>query len=684
MQGLLARFRRSVPAEMQLLSRLMIAGALLFAGSRLALVTLCAERLTGVEPMAVVRALALGTFQDLSLIAWLLLPVWMLVCLPRVHWVHQPRVRAAVSGWIGVITFLLLIGVASDLAHFREFDVRLNGTSLDYLRQPAHLLAVLYHEFALIPVVAAMLLFSWLAARRGGRLLMELAHARTHGTARLATGGSALLVLLSLCAGAPALADSEFIASSSSEWPRGYLVDQLTINGTSNFMGAWFAELGNEAPLRERVRSGDGEQAENLVRDVVGGPGDTFLDSGLDIGGLDSGGTPLWRATDTGRPLTRPNVVLVLMESFSARGIGSLGGRYSDAPRFDALAKESLLFSNLYAVGTRTNRGLAGVLSSMPALPGVSPICALEPGERMMTIADVLRDRGYSTLALCGGDREYDNLEAYTVGNGFDRLVALDDFAAPTFSTEWGVSDEDLFDRALEEFGDLAQREEPFFGFVLTLSNHRPYRVPAGRVAPADANDEEGVQRMVFRYADHALGRFMDAAKAQPWYADTVFVFVADHGRHARNTDAPDVESFRIPLLIHAPGRVAPRRVTRVASQLDVAPTVLGLLGGTYESAFFGSDQLQPGAPARAMLSVGDYLAWTEGGTVAVWPPHGPLEYFDLSSDGRLAAFHPEPDVSRRLASRLRSTARVAFDVSRGRTHRDPKVRSAPEGSEAR
>jgi len=653
-----------VPGEVHLLARLMASGAALFAGSRAVLLVLCADRLAGVDVVTVARAFALGTFHDLSLIAWLLLPVWMLVFLPRAHWVDRPQVRTAVSAWIGLTTFLLLIGVASDLAHFREFDVRLNGTSLDYLRQPVHLLAVLYHEFALIPAVVAMTLFSWLAARRGSRLLVELAPAGVSGGSRGAAAGAALLALLLLGAGAPALAESEFVTSSSSERPRGYLLDQLAINGTSNFVEAWFAELGDEAPLRERVRTQDAAEAVSTVRALVRGPGDAFVDGAA---------SPLWRTTQTGRPLTQPNVVVVLMESFSARGIGSLGGVHDDAPAFDALAAESLVFSNVYAVGTRTNRGLPGVLSSMPALPGVSPICALSEGDRMMTMADVLHARGYNTVALCGGDRQYDNLDTYLTRNGFERLVALDDFEDPYFATEWGVCDEELFDRSLEEFAALAEQDEPFFGFVLTLSNHRPYRFPAGRIAAADADDPEGLQRAAFRYADYALGRFMQAAKRQPWYADTVFVFVADHGRHARSTAALDVESFRTPLVIHAPGRVPVGRVTRLASQLDVAPTVLGLLGGSYSGGFFGSDLLAGPAAERAILSVGDYLAWVEDDMVTVWPPNGALEHFMLPPSGAPQPVRPTVENARRAEARLRSMARVAFDVSRSAGHRAPE-----------
>ncbi len=659
--------RMRCPAEVTLLLWLYGAGLVVFAATRLAFVVLCHERLAGVPLSSLVGALALGALGDVAFLAWPLLPAWALMFLPRAHWAERPLVRALVGGWTGLCAFLLLVGVASDLAHFQEFDVRLNGTSLDYVRRPGHLLSVLYHEFALVPVLLGLVAFSWWSGRRAVGLLARRAEHARGGTPRTLTACTVLLALVALGSTGPAWAAARrtpdlALGGSASG---GYLVEQLAANGAHNFVSACLAELADEDALRGRIERVPARRAMSSVRRRL---------TGTRHVAPPADGSPLWRAVDTGRPERRWNVVLVLMESFSARGIASLGGAFDDAPRFDALAADGVVFDNLLAVGTRTNRGLAGTLSSLPSLPGLSPVCCLEPGHRLFTLGDVLRGRGYRTVAVCGGDRQYDNLDAYLTSGGFERLVALDDFAHPTFSTEWGVCDDDVFARAIEEFRGAAAGGAPFLGFVLTLSNHRPYRVPPG-AAPVPEDDPEAAQRAAFRYADAALGRFLDAAREEPWFDDTLFVLVADHGRHLRGGVAPDLPGCRIPLLLYAPGRVAPARVSRLASQLDVAPTVMGLLGGAYEGCFFGADLLAPDAPARAMVTVGDYVGWIEDELVVVWLPDGGFEYFRPGSAGALVPARPDARRAARARAALLTTARAAYDVTRGGLHAAPDLR---------
>ncbi len=656
------------PAEARLLLRLLTAGLALFALARLVFVLWFADRLGGVDAATATRAFAVGALRDASFLAWFLLPVWALVFLPRVDWADRRWVRRAVCAWIGVIAFLLFVGVASDLAHYREFDIRLNGASLDYLRQPLHLLAVLYHEFALLPVVGLMALSAWLVSRRAGRVLLRLAPVRALGRRRVITGGALLAGLLLAGPGAVAVTagDHAVVSSSGAHFRHSYVANQLASNGPQNFMAAWISELGELDSLSRRAEEMPGEQAVAVVRRELRLPRVA-----------DEPANPLWRHVDTGAPESRRNVVVILMESFSARGIGSLDGTYDDAPCFDRLAAKGQLFTRNFAVGTRTNRGLAGVLSSLPALPGPSPICTLDDGQRLFTVADVLAGRGYGSVALYGGERDYDNLDQYLAQAGFEKRLGLDDFASPQFLTEWGVSDEELFDKALVEFRELAQRDEPFLGFVLTLSNHRPYRVPGSRVAPPDPADPEGPMRQAFRYADWALGRFFEQAAGEEWFDDTLFVLVADHGRHLRSTDALDIESFRVPFLLYAPSWLPPARFDGVTSQVDVAPTVLGVLGGTYDGCFLGSDA-RTSPPDRAMLAIGDYVAWTDGRVLTMWPPEGPLETFRIAGGKRAVPLGERAGRGIRArasaaAARLRAHVRVTFDLTRDGRYRAPR-----------
>ena len=280
----------------------------------------------------------------------------------------------------------------------------------------------------------------------------------------------------------------------------------------------------------------------------------------------------------------------------------------------------------------------------------------------------MLRGRGYGSVGVYGGDRHFDDMHAYLVRNGFDRLVALDEFEVRGYETEWGVCDEETFDRALVELG-AAAREGPFLGFVLTLSNHRPFRVPEGRVEPVQGDDPRAdAMATAFRYADHALGRFMDAARREPWFRDTVFVLVADHGREPRPGEHLDAGSFHVPLLLYAPEHLEPRRVDTVTSQVDIVPTVLTLLGGEFEHCSFGGDALAEVPPDRAMMCFHDYLLWYEDDRIAVIPPDGAPQLYAF--DGRDTTPLAETDDTRaelrRLVGKLRGTARAAFDLTRG------------------
>lgn len=648
---------RHVPAEARLLTGLLTAGLLLFSASRAAFTFLFADRLADVPLPTLIAAFGVGVVVDMSFLAWLLVPVWVLCFLPRWHWAERRTVRGLLVAWVAFCTFWLLVGVISDLAHFREFDTRLNGVSLDYLRQPWHLLVVLHHEFSLVPVAAVLALLTVV----GVRILLK----RLPRLAAVAAQGRTRATLAALSFVAISLGCLTSLAEARSHWggpwfSDSYSANQLALNGPQNLVSALMDELGDEEASRERFYALPEADAVRTVREVVA------ADPGAFVG---SGANPVLRTVDTGRPRRDLNVVLVLMESFDARGIECLGGRPGDSPRFDALAREGVLFTGLHAAGTRTNRGLPAVLASIPTPCGASQLRGHAGDDGPSQLGTLLRSRGYASVGVYGGDRDYDNLDTYLRAGGFDRVVARDDFAAPYFETEWGVSDEETFDRALVEFDALHGEGRPFFGFVLTLSNHRPHRVPGGRVQPAAGEESDAARRTAFRYADWSLGRFMDAARGRPWFDRTVFVLVADHGQGRHNSSVPDVSSFRIPLLLFAPGLLPPGRVDGIAGQIDVAPTILGLLGGGWQHGFMGRDLLAGGPPGHAFLAMGDLLMWIEGRLVVAWGPDGRVDVYEFR-DGIPHPFSAQalPGARRSAAGpllRLRSFARTAYSVSR-------------------
>ena len=295
------------------------------------------------------------------------------------------------------------------------------------------------------------------------------------------------------------------------------------------------------------------------------------------------------------RPL---HVVLVVMESFTASLVGTLGGEPALTPEFDRLAEGGVLFENCYATGERTVQGLEAIVASFPSLPGVSVVRRPQARSGFETLATPLRARGYGTLFLYGGQGIFDDMRGFFVGNGFDAFLEERDFERVSFRGAWGVSDEDVFRRALAEIGARAAAGRPVFATILTVSLHSPWQYPAGRFEPlpADTPVPPGFERKElenFRYADWALGALVREARDTPFFDDTLFVFVGDHGVHLRGRELVPIDENRVACLFYAPAQLAPRRIARVTSQLDIAPTLMGILGGDYASTFFGEDVLR-------------------------------------------------------------------------------------------
>ncbi len=296
------------------------------------------------------------------------------------------------------------------------------------------------------------------------------------------------------------------------------------------------------------------------------------------------------RRIDTGRPLRALNVVLVLAESLGREltAAGRARGEASLTPRFDALTGEALLYENIYATGTRTARAMEGALASFPPVPG-NAIVRLRRQRPLDSLASVLTARGYEARFVYGGDLGFDNMRDFLRITGFTGWIEDAGRDRPgAFSTSWGAADEFVFDRALEELRGARRRGHPAFLTVLTVSNHRPFLFPEGRVAGAPQKKRAGAAR----YADFALGRFFDALDAGGFRRDTLVAVIGDHGPRSYTRARMPADAHRVPFLIWGPpDLVAPGTQARtIGSTMDVAPTLLGLLGGSYEASFFGRD----------------------------------------------------------------------------------------------
>lgn len=295
----------------------------------------------------------------------------------------------------------------------------------------------------------------------------------------------------------------------------------------------------------------------------------------------------LRRDIQPGKPEIKKNVVLISIESLSADFMEHYGNTQKITPFLDSLADRSLMFTNLYATGNRTVRGLEALTLCIPPTAGES-IIKRENNKNKFTTGSVFKSKGYDVKFLYGGYSYFDNMKDFYEGNGYG-IVDRNNFKPEeiTFANVWGVADEDMAKKAIQTMNAEAKSGKPFFNHWMTVSNHRPFTYPNGKIdIPGDAKSREGG----VKYTDYSLRKFFEMAKKQPWYANTVFVIIADHcASSAGDTELP-MDKYRIPAMIFSEGFIQPQKFTQTMSQIDVMPTLLGLLNFKYPSKFLGQD----------------------------------------------------------------------------------------------
>lgn len=292
----------------------------------------------------------------------------------------------------------------------------------------------------------------------------------------------------------------------------------------------------------------------------------------------------------------RPNVVIILLESFTADLIESLGGEKGVAPNMEKLISEGLLFKNIYASGDRTDKGLIAVLSAFPAQATRSIMGMNDKQEKLPAIAQALYNKGYSTSFYYGGESEFFNIKSYVLSHNYQKLVDIKSFPSQDLSS-WGAFDHKVFEKNV---ADLDAVKQPFFSTILTLTNHEPFQLPGKAHFPGE-NMENKFRSTAF-YTDSSLAAYIQTAKTKSWYQNTLFIVVADHGhRLPKNIyENYDPNRFRIPLILLG-GALKPefrgKTVEKLGSQTDIAATLLSQLGVAYDQFKWSHDLLNSATP---------------------------------------------------------------------------------------
>ena len=337
----------------------------------------------------------------------------------------------------------------------------------------------------------------------------------------------------------------------------------------------------------------------------------------------------------------KKNVVVILMESMSASLLQTFGQPQRLTPTLDSLYNHSMAFSHCYSAGIHTNHGMTASLYSFPALM-FRNLMKGTVTPRRDGIPTVLKQQGYHNMFFMTHEAQYDNMKAFFATNGYDDIYAQEDYPKEEVVNSFGVSDHFLFDYAFNKINNQAATGKPFFATLLTISNHPPYVIPEW-FKPKTKEPET----QIVEYADWAIGNFLSKARKQSWYNNTVFVILADHGKLVGKVSGELPESYNhIPLLIFGPG-VENKRVDKLANQVDLMPTLMSLLGISYQYDGFGIDQTKDERPMVFYSADNQIVARSTNRCYIYEPKTNRAFCYNIKNDGQLqaaqetAAFEP-------------------------------------------
>lgn len=623
------------PNRLTVLAFVALLALLSFQVVRLVLTVLSPVGSQGVAPL--LGAFGIGSVYDVAFVVecCALASVCLLLGPDRL-------MRTRVVRALGVLAVVLAVGAMlfsaiSELVFWDEFEVRFNFIAVDYLIYTHEVIDNIRESYPMPAIfggiVALAFALLWPFRRWIWRGLGAPVTFRARAVTTTALGVASFAAVLGLGQGLR-------------QWSKDNYLVELASNGPYQFVAAF---RNNTLDFPSFYATEDSAVLGPLLKREVVAATDALHDGSRPASAARaSGAFDLRRTVRSSRPEQRLSVILVSVESLSADFLGRYGNTQGLTPFLDRLAEESLTFDRFYATGTRTTRGLEAITLAIPPTPGRS-IVKRPDNAGMFSLGSVFGARGYDVAFLYGGRGYFDNMNAFFGGNGY-RVVDRADLTPRevTFENAWGVCDEDLYGRALAEADAAHARGTPFFFHVMTTSNHRPYTFPERGLGVVSGAGREAV----VRYTDYALETLVESARSRGWFDDTLFVILADHCASSAGRTGLPVEKYHIPALIYAPEHVPALSVARLASQIDLAPTLLALLGFQYESCFFGRDILADDFEERALIGNYQKLGLLAGERLAILSPRKELDVVEAAFTSPVirAADGSDPLVLRALA----------------------------------
>jgi phosphoglycerol transferase MdoB-like AlkP superfamily enzyme len=520
----------------------------------------------------IIGILVLGFLYDLVNAGYFIIPLMLYLWLVPDKLFRKNWHRFLLYGIFFFFTFGLLFNAVSEFFFWDEFNSRFNFIAVDYLVYTTEVIGNIRQSYPIELIILVLFLLTALIVYFL-RPYIRLGSAQSIRFKKRSawTFGILLIPLLSFFA-----FNNKFHRFSANAF-----VNELSGNGLYELFAAY---LNNELDYEQFYSKIDNEVAYKQIRELLKTSESEFVNS-----------DPLSierKITNSGSE-KKLNVVLISVESFSADFMQMFGNTENITPHLDSLAQHSLVFTNLYATGTRTVRGLEALSLCVPPTPGQS-IVRRPNNDNLFSLGKVFNEKGYESKYIYGGYGYFDNMNGFFSANNYtvvDRSALKPEEI--DYENIWGVADENLFTLALREIDNTVSTGKPVFAQVMTVSNHRPYTYPDGRIDIPSHTGREGA----VKYTDYSINKFLMEARHKSWFDNTVFVIVADHcASSAGKTELP-VNKYHIPMMIYSPVNIQPGKMERLMSQIDMGPTLLGLLNFSYISKFYGYDifKLEPG-----------------------------------------------------------------------------------------
>lgn len=508
---------------------------------------------------------------------------------------NKGRIFRVIYGVYAILILIILILInVSDLQIYSEWGYKLNDNAIKYLQYPKEAMASISSSpiWLLLIIALVQAVAAWYAFK----LIMKNAWEKSKwlpGSKLAVRAGafSAIFLVICGCDGVLIRGGVQLAAinQSAAYFSDKQLLNHTALNTSWNLM-YYLTNKRAEIDVKDFTYMPQ-EKAAAIMDSLYGSQ--ATANAGIDIS-----------------KIKRPNIVLIILESWTSDAIECLGGVKGITPEFDKLTKQGLLFDNFYASGDRTGKGVMAVLSGFPVLPRGSLITEPSKFEKLPSLTGSLKKAGYSASFIYGGESEFANMRSYLVSTGFHTITDKNNFDSRDMNSKWGAHDGVVLDKALN---DIAKAKSPFFTTILTLSSHEPFEIPVKDFIKGDDTRSRFLNSI--RYADKCLGDFFEKASKASWYDSTLFLVVADHGHRAVNEfySNSDPGKFRIPFLITGgalPDRLKGERISTLACQKDIPKSILVQLGIPSDDFTWSKDAFNARTPHFVYYSFDTGYGW--------------------------------------------------------------------------